>query len=89
MWYVTCWASVCNFEMKDNPNYFGKGKPIPDPLPLWPLPHDTDLVWTVSQNEWEEGWETDSGVQGYGLTKATAQFLCDLANLSEWESNER
>jgi len=41
---------------------------------------DDAAVWTVSEEPNKTGWETDSGQDGYGLTKARARFLCDAAN---------
>lgn len=40
-------------------------------------------VWTLSEDPDECGWNTDGGFNGYGLTKAKAQFLCDAANEAE------
>ncbi len=37
-------------------------------------------IWTLSRNPAEEGWETDSGCDGYGLTYAEAKELADAAN---------
>jgi hypothetical protein len=37
-------------------------------------------VWTVSRDPLETGWETDGGCDGYGLTKADAEFLAAAAN---------
>ena len=36
----------------------------------YPEPHEH--VWTVSRDPNETGWNTDSGFNGYGLTKADA-----------------
>jgi hypothetical protein len=38
------------------------------------------LIWTVSRNPDETGWETDTGCGGYGLTKADAEELANAAN---------
>ena len=40
-----------------------------------------DRVWTVSKDPNKPGWETDCGYQGYGLTKADAEFLVSAANI--------
>ena len=37
-------------------------------------------IWTVSRNPNLPGWETDMGCDGYGLTKAEADFLAQAAN---------
>ncbi len=39
-----------------------------------------DRVWTVSRDPKVTGWENDCNCDGYGLTHAEAQFLCDAAN---------
>lgn len=36
--------------------------------------------WTVTENPEEEGWCTDSGCPGYGLTEGKARFLAEAAN---------
>jgi hypothetical protein len=41
---------------------------------------DDEKVFTVSTDPNKPGWETDGGYDGYGLTKAQAQFLVDAAN---------
>lgn len=42
---------------------------------------DKDLaVWTISRDPRQEGWCTDSGCSGYGLTFAAATELADAAN---------
>jgi hypothetical protein len=41
---------------------------------------DHEKVFTVSNDPNEPGWDTDGGYDGYGLTKAQAQFLVDAAN---------
>ena len=40
-------------------------------------------VWTVSRSPDQCGWITDSGVEGYGLTRADAEFLARAANAAE------
>jgi hypothetical protein len=37
-------------------------------------------VWTVSKYPNREGWCTDSGYPGYGLSKSDAEFLAQAAN---------
>lgn len=37
-------------------------------------------VWTLSKDPLFPGWNTDSGKEGFGLTKTDAQFLADAAN---------
>jgi hypothetical protein len=37
-------------------------------------------VWTISRDPRQEGWCTDSGCPGYGLTFAAATELADAAN---------
>jgi len=37
-------------------------------------------VWTLSRDPDETGWRTDSGHNGYGLTKADAEELANSAN---------
>jgi len=47
-------------------------------------PDDRDArVWTLSRNKDYTGWETDSGFNGYGLTKADAEELASAANRIE------
>jgi len=41
---------------------------------------DAAAVWTVSTDPDECGWETDSAMEGYGLTRGDAIFLADAAN---------
>jgi hypothetical protein len=43
-------------------------------------PFEDERIFTVSLDPNEEGWCTDSGFDGYGLTKALAQELADAAN---------
>ena len=44
-------------------------------------PDDPDArVWTVSRDPHATGWRTDSGHDGYGLTKAEAEELANAAN---------
>lgn len=40
-----------------------------------------EAIWTVSKDPEDEGWNTDCGQLGYGLTKADAQELADAANV--------
>lgn len=42
--------------------------------------YDDDLIWTLSKDPNETGWNTDCGVYGYGLTKADAEHLAACAN---------
>ena len=37
-------------------------------------------IWTLSRSHQEVGWNTDGGYDGYGLTKADAEFLAQAAN---------
>lgn len=37
-------------------------------------------VFTLSEDPNVEGWETDSGVDGYGLTKEKAMYYADCIN---------
>jgi len=39
-----------------------------------------DAVWTLSERPDREGWNTDSGFNGYGLTFAKSKHLADAAN---------
>jgi hypothetical protein len=39
-----------------------------------------DSVWTLSESLDKEGWETDCGYDGYGLTKDVAEKLAAAAN---------
>lgn len=47
---------------------------------------DAEAVWTLSKNPTEEGWRTDSGYPGYGLTRADAEELANAANSTKRES---
>lgn len=67
-WFVTCWATYCNSVNIQN------GKE-----PKCDIPDDLDTVWTISRDH-AEGWETDGGCPGYGLTKIDAMELADAAN---------
>lgn len=40
-----------------------------------------ECIWTVSRDPKMDGWNTDSGCFGYGLTKADAEELAAGANL--------
>lgn len=42
---------------------------------------DTDHCWTISEHPRRTGWETDSGCDGYGLTKAIAEEYVRAINL--------
>jgi hypothetical protein len=44
---------------------------------------DAARVWTVSRDPEAPGWETDGGAEGYGLTRADAEFLAATANKAE------
>jgi len=44
------------------------------------IPFDEREIWTLSKNPNEEGWTTDSGASGYGLTRRDAEFLAQAAN---------
>jgi hypothetical protein len=46
-------------------------------------PNPRDHVWTVSKNKDMPGWDTDSGCDGYGLTRVEADFLAAAANEKE------
>jgi hypothetical protein len=41
---------------------------------------DEAAVWTLSRTPGETGWETDSGIGGFGLTYPEARELADAAN---------
>lgn len=43
----------------------------------------TRQIWTVGKNPKRVAWDTDSGCDGYGLTKAEAEFLAQAANEKE------
>lgn len=47
-----------------------------DPVTEW----RNRQIWTVSESPDQEGWNTDMGFDGYGLTYAQAKFLADAAN---------
>ena len=51
---------------------------VVDPNCFYPNPNE--LVWTISRDPNETGWETDCGHNGYGLTKADAEELANAAN---------
>lgn len=40
----------------------------------------TAKIWTLSEHPDREGWETDSGSDGYGLTKEQAEFYARCIN---------
>jgi hypothetical protein len=44
-------------------------------------PQPEDRIWTISRKPDEEGWITDGGYPGYGLTKAEAEELTAAANM--------
>lgn len=62
------WFAVCNFGVCD-----ADSADIVDDRQLW----------TVTQNPTVPGWDTDGGCEGYGLTKAEADFLVAAANEKE------
>lgn len=41
--------------------------------------------WTLSRDPEATGWSTDGGYDGYGMTRALAQFFADAANRAEAE----
>lgn len=41
---------------------------------------DARVVWSVSTNPSEAGWETDGGCSGYGVSKANADFIAAAKN---------
>lgn len=41
-----------------------------------------EQTWTISRGD-RPGWCTDGGYDGYGLTKAEAEFLATAANEKE------
>jgi hypothetical protein len=47
-----------------------------------PEPDEGWEIWTVARGG-GPGWETDCGMDGYGLSKAEARFLADAANEKE------
>jgi hypothetical protein len=53
-----------------------------DTDPGYPRPKRRDRAWTVSRRPGEEGWITDCGYDGYGLTFAQASELALAANLT-------
>ena len=36
--------------------------------------------FTLTLNKEHQGWNTDSGYEGYGLPKELAQWICDTLN---------
>lgn len=42
-----------------------------------------ESAWTVTQDPDKDGWETDGGLPGYGLTERKAKFLAAAANAYE------
>lgn len=65
------------------------------------FPNSDELdSWTITNNPNIEGWDTDSGYDGYGLPKELAQWICDILNESNkkcawarqrgvWKKNEK
>jgi len=50
-------------------------------------PYEERQIWTISKDPERCGWETDSGYDGYGLTKKDADELANAANkLAELEN---
>ena len=39
-----------------------------------------ERVWTISTSPDIQGWNTDGGYDGYGLTEPIAKFLVNAAN---------
>jgi hypothetical protein len=37
-------------------------------------------IWTLSEDPNNTGWETDSGCEGYGLTKEQAEYYAKCIN---------
>jgi hypothetical protein len=46
-------------------------------------PDPEDRVWTLTRRSGVPGWNTDGGYDGYGLTKAVAEWLARVANEAE------
>ena len=44
------------------------------------LSDDPDEIWTVSTDPTEDGFNTDSGCYGYGISKANAEFIALARN---------
>lgn len=42
-----------------------------------------ERVWTLTRRPGVSGWNTDGGFDGYGLTRATAEWLARVANEAE------
>lgn len=42
-------------------------------------PNEAD-IWTISMENNKEGWETDSGCDGYGLPKTLAEYYVKCIN---------
>jgi hypothetical protein len=52
-------------------------------------PDPQERIWTVSRHPGFTGWNTDSGDDGYGLTKADAEELANAANFVEQQKQGR
>ena len=43
-------------------------------------PHDTDNVFTISEDIMELGWNNHEDALDHGLTRAKAQYIVDVLN---------
>lgn len=80
-WYVVSyWDAVNRFQHrpKDSLDVF-----LRDLIANRILAGKEEKIWTLSRDPEEEGWETDCGEPGYGLTYADAKELADAANAAE------
>lgn len=52
-------------------------------------PPDDAQIWSVGRDPKRTGWCTDSGCDGYGLTRAEAEWLVAAANEKEKRDGRR
>lgn len=45
-----------------------------------PLPEPEELVWTLSFDPADTGWDTDASCEGYGLSKEVAEEIAQAYN---------
>lgn len=46
-------------------------------------PHDTDRVFTISEDEMELGWDNHEDALDHGLTRERAEYIVKILNTHE------
>jgi hypothetical protein len=61
------WIGALDSAAEDRPHWVGG----------W---HGKNCTWTITPSADSEGWETDSGAEGYGLPEDIAKAIVDVVN---------